>query len=142
MNKTSNILACIALAWLCAGPALADKKAGVKEEIDGHQTMAAAHRGAAECLQAGKSVEECSRPLEAACKGVAAGPHCGMRLAKDEHKDVAKHREKHAKMASAHDAAAQCLAAGKPMADCEKQLRADCRGLSINSHCGMKGHHH
>ncbi len=141
MMTMRNTIAMLALA-LAAAPALADKNADLNQEIEGHQVMAAAHRGAAQCLQAGKSVTECTKALEAACQGVAAGPHCGMRLAKDEHKDAAKHEAKHVKMAAAHDAAAKCLSGGKDAAACEKQLRADCRGLSINSHCGMKGHHH
>lgn len=141
MTTIRHTFAMLALSLL-AMPALADKKAELAEEIAGHKVMAAAHRGAAECLQAGKSMEECTKAMEAQCKDVAAGPHCGMRMAKDEHKDVAKHQAKHARMAAAHAAAEKCLAAGKDMEACEKQLRADCRGLSINSHCGMKGHHH
>ncbi|MFZ5555617.1 MAG: hypothetical protein ACOZDY_02650 [Pseudomonadota bacterium] len=142
MNKTSNILAGIALAWLCAGPALADRKAELKEEIDEHQTMAAAHRGAAACLQAGKPPEDCAKAMEAECKGVAAGPRCGMRLAREGREDRAAHQERHARMAAAHDAAAKCLAGGKAPEACEKRLRADCRGLSVNRHCGLRGHHH
>lgn len=139
--KTRNTIAMLAL-FLLAMPAPADQKAELDEEIEGHEAMAAAHRGAAQCLQAGKSMEECTKALEAACKDAAAGPHCGMRLAKDERTDAAKHQARHEKMAAAHAAAAKCLAGGKDPEACEKQLRADCRGLSINSHCGMKGHHH
>lgn len=114
---------------------------GIQEEIAGHQKMAAAHRGAAECLQAGTPLAECVRALEEACKGVAAGRRCGMRVAKGEADDGAALRDKHLKMAATHEAAAQCLASGRDMAACEKRLRQDCRGLSINTHCGMRAHH-
>ncbi|MEW5708038.1 MAG: hypothetical protein AB1830_03910 [Pseudomonadota bacterium] len=134
--------------WLLACPAAfalaAQDRAGqhlVQEEIAGHQRMAAAHRGAAECLQAGAPLAECVRTLEEACKGVAAGRRCGMKVAKGEAEDTAALRDRHLKMADAHEAAAQCLASGREMEACEKRLRQDCRGLSINTHCGMRAHH-
>lgn len=134
--------------WLLICPAAfalaAQDKPGqhpMQEEIAGHQKMAAAHRGAAECLQAGVPLAECVRTLEEACKGVAAGRRCGMKVAKGEVEDTAALRDKHLKMAAAHEAAAQCLASSRDMEACEKRLRQDCRGLSINTHCGMRAHH-
>jgi hypothetical protein len=113
----------------------------VQEETAGHQRMAAAHRGAAECLRAGAPLAECVRALEDACKGVAAGRRCGMKVTNMEAEDTAILQDKHLKMAAAHEAAAQCLASGRDMEACEKRLRQDCRGLSINTHCGMRARH-
>lgn len=142
MTTTRNAAAVLTVALLCGTPALADGKTQAQEEIQGHRVMAAAHRGAAACLQAGKPPEDCAKAMEAECKGVAAGPRCGMRLAREEQEDRATHQERHARMAAAHDAAAKCLAGGEAPEACEKRLRTDCRGLSVNSHCGLKSHHH
>lgn len=64
-------------------PAPAAKPAGlsehVKEDITRHRAMAAAHEGAARCLESGKSEEVCGKELQAACKGLAIGKYCGMR---------------------------------------------------------------
>ena len=64
-------------------PAPAAKPAGlsehVKEDITRHRAMAAAHEGAARCLESGKSEDVCSKELQAACKGLAIGKYCGMR---------------------------------------------------------------
>lgn len=64
-------------------PAPAAKPAGlsehVKEDITRHRAMAAAHEGAAKCLESGKSEDVCSKELQAACKGLAIGEYCGMR---------------------------------------------------------------
>ncbi|HSO08322.1 MAG TPA: hypothetical protein VLW45_13855 [Pelomicrobium sp.] len=109
-------------------------------ETDGHRLMAEAHGEAASCLRSGAAIGECVAALEARCGGVAAGPACGARA--DRNDDAARRADRHARMSAAHAAAAACLAAGKPTETCEKQLRADCRGLSVNSHCGMKDHHH
>lgn len=52
-------------------------------------------------------------------------------------KDIERHRA----MAAAHEAAAQCLAAGKKHDDCGKQLQAACKGLAIGKYCGMRHEH-
>ena len=52
-----------------------------KEDIARHRAMAAAHEGAAKCLESGKSEEVCSKELLAACKGLAIGKYCGMKHA-------------------------------------------------------------
>lgn len=49
--------------------------------------------------------------------------------------------ERHRGMARAHEQAAQCLAAGKPYADCQKQLQTSCKGLALGKHCGMRHTH-
>jgi Fe-S cluster biogenesis protein NfuA len=55
----------------------ADKE--IKEDIARHRAMAAAHEGAAKCLEAGKKEDVCMAELQAACKGLAIGKYCGMR---------------------------------------------------------------
>jgi hypothetical protein len=51
----------------------------VKKDITRHRAMAAAHEGAAKCLESGKSEDTCQKELQAACKGLAIGKYCGMR---------------------------------------------------------------
>ncbi len=50
-----------------------------KEDIARHRAMAAAHEGAAKCLESGKNHEFCEKQLQAACKGLAVGKYCGMK---------------------------------------------------------------
>jgi hypothetical protein len=50
-----------------------------QEDIKRHRAMAAAHEGAAKCLEAGKGEKVCMAELQAACKGLAIGKYCGMR---------------------------------------------------------------
>lgn len=52
-----------------------------KEDIQRHRAMAAAHEGAAKCLESGKKEDVCMKELLAACKGLAIGKYCGMRHA-------------------------------------------------------------
>lgn len=53
--------------------------AHVKKDVERHRAMAAAHEAAARCLEAGKDEEQCQKDLQAACKGLAIGKHCGMK---------------------------------------------------------------
>ena len=53
----------------------------VKEDITRHRAMAAAHEGAAKCLESGKKADVCEKELQAACKGLAVGKYCGMKHA-------------------------------------------------------------
>jgi hypothetical protein len=48
--------------------------------------------------------------------------------------DIAKHEA----IAAAHTAAAQCLRAGKPDAECEGALLGACKGIAFGKFCGMK----
>lgn len=57
----------------------ADKQ--TKEDIQRHRAMAAAHEGAAKCLETGKKEDVCMKELLAACKGLAIGKYCGMKHA-------------------------------------------------------------
>ena len=52
-----------------------------KETIVRHRAMAAAHEGAAKCIEAGKKPEMCEKELQAACKGLGLGKYCGMKHA-------------------------------------------------------------
>jgi hypothetical protein len=51
----------------------------IKEDIARHRAMAAAHEGAAKCLEAGKKDDVCEAELQKACKGLAIGKYCGMK---------------------------------------------------------------
>jgi len=53
----------------------------LKVDITRHRAMAAAHEGAAKCLESGKTPEMCEKELQAACKGLAVGKYCGMKHA-------------------------------------------------------------
>jgi hypothetical protein len=57
-------------------PVLSDH---VKKDVERHRAMAAAHEAAARCLESGKGEDACVKELQAACKGLAIGKHCGMR---------------------------------------------------------------
>lgn len=50
-----------------------------KEDAARHRAMAAAHEGAAKCLESGKKEDVCNKELQAACKGLAIGKYCGMK---------------------------------------------------------------
>ena len=89
LDKSQNIIMkkymlLSALVVLMASPAFAasthtDKER--KEDITRHRAMAAAHEGAAKCLESGKKPEVCEKELQAACKGLAVGKYCGMKHA-------------------------------------------------------------
>jgi hypothetical protein len=71
LSLTLALLATAALAQH------ADKE--TQEDIARHRAMAAAHEGAAKCLEAGKGEKVCMAELQTACKGLAIGKYCGMR---------------------------------------------------------------
>jgi len=68
-------------------------------------------------------------PAQAAAPATALNEHT--------REDIARHRA----MAQAHQAAAQCLQSGTAHAQCQKQLQADCKGLALGKHCGMRHGH-
>lgn len=77
-----NRIALFCALALSAGMACAAESHGDKERKDDiarHRAMAAAHEGAAKCLEAGKKEDLCEKELLAACKGLAIGKMCGMR---------------------------------------------------------------
>lgn len=76
MKKT--LLTAIVLAGT-AFTARAHTDTEVKEDIARHRAMAAAHEGAAKCLESAKKPDVCEKELQAACKGLAVGKYCGMK---------------------------------------------------------------
>ena len=73
------------VAFLCCTSAIAfaqvhgDKE--LAEDAARHRAMAAAHEGAAKCLEAKKGEKVCMAELQAACKGLGIGKMCGMKHA-------------------------------------------------------------
>lgn len=53
----------------------------IREDVQRHRAMAAAHEAAARCLEAGKGEKACYEQLARDCKGLAIGKVCGMRHA-------------------------------------------------------------
>lgn len=51
----------------------------IRQDIQRHRAMAAAHEAAAKCLESGKKPDQCQKELTAACKGLAIGKYCGMK---------------------------------------------------------------
>lgn len=49
--------------------------------------------------------------------------------------------EQHKAIATAHQAAAQCLLSGKDEEICHAELAKSCKGLAIGKLCGMKHKH-
>ena len=75
-------IAVILFSLLSAGTALAQHSAEeTRQDIQRHRAMAAAHEGAAKCLESGKGEKVCMEELRTACKGLALGKYCGMRHA-------------------------------------------------------------
>jgi len=81
MKKMLLALVSIALSATVSIAADAHGDKEIKEDIARHRTIAAAHEGAAKCLESGKKEEVCSKELQAACKGLAIGKQCGMKHA-------------------------------------------------------------
>jgi len=77
MKKQLLALVSIALTATCSIADESEKER--QEDIARHRAMAAAHEGAARCLEAGKKEEACNKDLQAACKGLAIGKYCGMK---------------------------------------------------------------
>lgn len=79
MKKTLALFLTAALLSTAAFAQHSDKE--IKEDAARHRAMAAAHEGAAKCLEAGKGEKVCMQELSVACKGLALGKYCGMRHA-------------------------------------------------------------
>ena len=77
MHKTLLTLLAATLVGLPAWAQHTPKE--IEEDIRRHRAMAAAHEGAARCLEAGRGEKVCLQELQAACKGLALGKYCGMR---------------------------------------------------------------
>ncbi|MEY4344458.1 MAG: hypothetical protein RL032_290 [Pseudomonadota bacterium] len=76
MNKSLLALALLAQA---ATFSIAETDKETKEDIARHRAIAAAHEGAAKCLESGKKEDVCNKDLQTACKGLAIGKFCGMK---------------------------------------------------------------
>lgn len=69
------LLSCAStLAW-----AQAHSEKELAEDAARHRVMAAAHEGAAKCIEAKRGEKVCLAELQAACKGLAIGKMCGMK---------------------------------------------------------------
>lgn len=77
--KKHLLSVCLTLLASAALAQHSDKE--TKEDIARHRAMAAAHEGAAKCLESGKKEDVCMAELQTACKGLAIGKSCGMRHA-------------------------------------------------------------
>jgi hypothetical protein len=76
-----NRLGFLALSLSLSFAALAQHSTKeTQEDIARHRAMAAAHEAAAKCLESGKKHDQCQKELQTACKGLALGKSCGMKL--------------------------------------------------------------
>ena len=62
-------------------------------------------------------------------------------LAQHSQKQIEEDIRRHRAMAAAHEAAAQCLEAGKGEKVCMAELQVACKGLAIGKYCGMRHAH-
>ena len=76
----TQTLAALIFSSLFAASAIAAESAqDTQADVARHRAIAAAHQAAAQCREAGKGEEACTKALQAACKGIAIGKYCGMR---------------------------------------------------------------
>jgi hypothetical protein len=131
------------LALLAAPLAWAQAKGDHRtEDMRKHTKLGTAHGAAALCLQAPNADRAaCQKQLQADCKGLAVGPHCGLKSRPDEHKDLAQLIAEYEQMARIHTTAAHCLSTPKSYSDCQAELRKACGGLGVGKYCGMRHAH-
>jgi hypothetical protein len=81
IRPPSGVFSALIAIFFIANSALAQahSEAETKKDIQRHKAMAAAHEGAAKCLESGKKHEICEKELQTACKGLGIGKNCGMR---------------------------------------------------------------
>lgn len=77
--KRGSVLAAVLLGSIFSTAFAQTLDKETKEDIARHRAMAAAHEGAAKCLESGKKDEVCEKELQASCKGLAVGKYCGMK---------------------------------------------------------------
>lgn len=129
---------------LAASAAWAQAKADPHrvEDLARHEKIAVAHEAAANCLQApGADRAACLKRLQADCRGVAIGTHCGLRSRPDDRKELAARVAEHRRMAAIHAAAAQCLAGDRSYRECQTELSKACGGIGVGKYCGMRHAH-
>lgn len=73
------LIACLLSVVAAVAQAQAHGDKELAEDILRHRAMAAAHEGAAKCLEAKKGEKACMAELQVACKGLGLGKQCGMR---------------------------------------------------------------
>ncbi|MFC5520910.1 hypothetical protein [Polaromonas jejuensis] len=78
-HQAAQLFAAVALSAVFSAAYAQHTDKETKEDIQRHRAMAAAHEGAAKCLESGKKDEVCEKELLAACKGLAIGKYCGMK---------------------------------------------------------------
>ncbi len=81
MSKLLAALATLALAATFSIAHAQHNDVEIKEDVQRHRAMAAAHEAAAKCLESGKKEDICMKDLQASCKGLAIGKYCGMKHA-------------------------------------------------------------
>jgi hypothetical protein len=77
----AGVFSALSAMFLVVGTASAQAHtdAEIKKDIQRHKAMAAAHEGAAKCLESGKQYDACMKELQTTCKGLGIGKHCGLR---------------------------------------------------------------
>ncbi len=78
MYKIAFFLVTMTLSWSAVAQ---HNTKETQEDIVRHRAMAQAHEAAAKCLESGKKLDQCTKELQAACKGLALGKYCGMKHA-------------------------------------------------------------
>lgn len=68
---------------------------------------------------------------------LTAGTAQAQHSTEETRQDIQRHRA----MATAHEAAAKCLEAGKGEKICYAELAVACKGLAIGKYCGMRHAH-
>ncbi len=61
--------------------------------------------------------------------------------AKDEKARVKEDIAAHRAIAAAHEKAAKCLEGGGTEKQCHAHFAAECKGLALGTHCGMRHRH-
>lgn len=76
MTKIAFLLIAMSLSL---GVLAQHSKKELEQDVARHRAMAEAHEAAAKCLESGKKPDQCTKELQAACKGLALGKYCGMK---------------------------------------------------------------
>ena len=79
VRKLTALVSAVALSTLMSVAFAQHSDKEIKEDVQRHRAMAAAHEAAAKCLEGGQQPDACVKQLQAACKGLGIGKYCGMR---------------------------------------------------------------
>ena len=80
-------------------------------------------------------------PMKKALLILCAALWASAALAQHSNKETLEDIKRHRGMAAAHEAAAQCLEAGKGEKVCMEALQVACKGLALGKYCGMRHAH-